>query len=257
MAAALRVGEETVWDPELMAWSFFPRGAFIPMSDATPPVAVPHTLGDTLWRMLQGRRLKEAERTVMIRTLKALNGRAGLEAIAAQSTREAVLPGEAIVRAGEVGNDLFLLLDGHVSVIREGVVVENFGHGQIFGEIGMLDGSPRSASVVAVDRAVVLRIPREAVDAAMQQRLWENAAEHRFANLPFVPVAKGRQRAIWYESGRHTSLDAGEYVVDAPWLFLYYGEFEIDGSTAVAPCLVRGGTIQCAHPVRLALLQEP
>jgi Cyclic nucleotide-binding domain len=232
-------------------------GACIPMSDVAVIDDVRHTFGDTVWRMLQGRKLKDAERKVMIRTLKALNGREGLEAITTQGTREAFLPGEAIVRAGEVGEDLFLMLDGNVHVVRDGVVVDKFRHGEFFGEIGMLDGSPRSANVVAVDRVVVLRIPRSAVDEGMQKRLWDYAAEHRFANLPFLPVLDTRERAIWYSCGRHTSLTAGEYIVEAPWVFLYYGEVEIGGSTAVAPCLVGGGTIRCAGLVRLALLQEP
>ena len=215
------------------------------------------SLGDTVWRMLQGKRLKAAERAVMARTLKVLNGRAGVEEMMATATREVYLPGESILRAGELGAHMFLVLDGEVDVVRDGAIVDRIRHGEIFGEIGLLDGAPRSATVTAVGRVVAVRIPREAVDEGMRERLWSYAAERRFFNLPGLPIAAGRERDLWYQGARHSTLQAGEYQVSAPWLFVYYGEIEVGGDRAVAPAFIPGGTVRCADTVRLALLQDP
>lgn len=76
-------------------------------------------------------------------------------------------PGEAVVRAGEPGDALYLLLSGTVEVRLptehggRGARVDAFSAGMSFGEMGFLDGSPRSADVIAV-RGVACRILRRA-----------------------------------------------------------------------------------------------
>jgi CRP-like cAMP-binding protein len=55
-----------------------------------------------------------------------------------------------IVRRGERGNGLFLILDGSVEVRRSGRRLARLGKGQFFGEMSLLDNLPRSADVVAL-----------------------------------------------------------------------------------------------------------
>jgi CRP-like cAMP-binding protein len=71
--------------------------------------------------------------------------------------------GEVIMRESEPGDDLFLLVEGHVDVLRGAgtpgeVQLNRLGPGAYFGEMAVLDGSPRSATVVAAGpvRALVL-----------------------------------------------------------------------------------------------------
>lgn len=66
--------------------------------------------------------------------------------------------GSAIVRVGEPGDALFVVLDGEVSVQRPGLSGLSLGLGSFFGELAVLDDGPRTASVIAVGEVVCLTI---------------------------------------------------------------------------------------------------
>jgi CRP-like cAMP-binding protein len=66
--------------------------------------------------------------------------------------------GTAIVRAGEPGDALYVVLDGEVSVRRRGLPGVTLGIGSFFGEMALLDGGARSASVVAESPVACLTI---------------------------------------------------------------------------------------------------
>ncbi len=75
------------------------------------------------------------------------------------------LPGSVILAEGEPGNNLFILLNGSAKVTRAGgqgreVVIAFIRAGEFFGELSILDGHPRSASVVALDDSQVYVIER-------------------------------------------------------------------------------------------------
>jgi CRP/FNR family cyclic AMP-dependent transcriptional regulator len=71
----------------------------------------------------------------------------GLEDVG-RLTDEIDLPaGTTLMQQGTTGHDFFLILDGTVSIERDGKVVNRLGEGEFFGEIALLDGRPRSASV--------------------------------------------------------------------------------------------------------------
>lgn len=58
--------------------------------------------------------------------------------------------GVDLVVEGETGDALFVVLDGEVVVTRAGVEIDREGSGAYFGELAVLDGEPRSATVTAV-----------------------------------------------------------------------------------------------------------
>jgi CRP/FNR family cyclic AMP-dependent transcriptional regulator len=66
--------------------------------------------------------------------------------------------GAAIVVAGEPGNTLYVVLDGKVFVQRPELPSISRGIGSFFGEIALLDGGARSATVVASGPVVCLTI---------------------------------------------------------------------------------------------------
>jgi small-conductance mechanosensitive channel/CRP-like cAMP-binding protein len=68
--------------------------------------------------------------------------------------------GEAIVRQGEAGGSMFVVLRGEVDVILEpsGQHVAKIGSGGFFGEMSMLTGDPRTATVRAIGDVQVLEI---------------------------------------------------------------------------------------------------
>jgi small-conductance mechanosensitive channel/CRP-like cAMP-binding protein len=71
--------------------------------------------------------------------------------------------GEAIVRQGDAGSSMFVVLDGSVRVVLEpsGQEVATLDEGGFFGEMSMLTGDPRTASVRAIGDVRVLEIPAD------------------------------------------------------------------------------------------------
>ena len=65
---------------------------------------------------------------------------------------------DTIIRAGEVGNELFVILSGLVEVraAQSGRPIAVFEPGQVFGEIAFISNTTRSADVVALDDTEIL-----------------------------------------------------------------------------------------------------
>jgi hypothetical protein len=61
-------------------------------------------------------------------------------------------PGTTVLRQGERGDSLMLVLDGIVRIERDGERLAEYGPGALLGERAILEGSPRTSSVVAVTR---------------------------------------------------------------------------------------------------------
>jgi putative ABC transport system ATP-binding protein len=57
--------------------------------------------------------------------------------------------GETIIREGEPGEDFFLVSDGQVEVMRADHEVARLGPGDFFGEVALISGEPRNATIVA------------------------------------------------------------------------------------------------------------
>lgn len=72
--------------------------------------------------------------------------------------------GRLIVREGSAGTTFFVIVDGKATVISQsaGRVLTRFGPGDFFGELALLDGGPRSASVIAETAVDALQLPRKA-----------------------------------------------------------------------------------------------
>ena len=69
--------------------------------------------------------------------------------------------GSQIVRAGEPGNGFFLILEGAASILRpSGLPPIPIGVGSYFGEMALIDGGMRSATVVADTNVLCLRLSR-------------------------------------------------------------------------------------------------
>jgi CRP/FNR family transcriptional regulator, cyclic AMP receptor protein len=72
-----------------------------------------------------------------------------LDLIAALGRPVEVAPGDVVMRQGDRSDTCYVVLDGTAGVCVDGVRVRTAEPGESIGEMGMLDGSPRSASVVA------------------------------------------------------------------------------------------------------------
>lgn len=69
-------------------------------------------------------------------------------------------PGAAIVQEGSQGEDLYILMQGHVVVEKAGQRIGELGPGAYFGEMGLVDNAPRSATVRVLDAAECMVITR-------------------------------------------------------------------------------------------------
>ncbi|MGA2138406.1 MAG: cyclic nucleotide-binding domain-containing protein [Verrucomicrobiia bacterium] len=78
----------------------------------------------------------------------------------------------AIVRLNELGNSMYLILDGEVQVSRAAggrdTVLATLESGDFFGEMCLFDEAPRSASVVANRRCLLLRVTKQAFDSMIE-----------------------------------------------------------------------------------------
>ena len=83
--------------------------------------------------------------------------------------------GDIIFEAGEPGDALFVIYEGEVEVVKPGKkeepeqILAEFGPGEIFGEMALIEELPRSATVRAKEDARLLRIPREYFFRLLQQ----------------------------------------------------------------------------------------
>jgi CRP-like cAMP-binding protein len=68
--------------------------------------------------------------------------------------------GAVIVPEGEEGLGFYLLLSGEARVLQGEREINRLGTGEFFGEIALLEGTPRTASVVAAGPVVCLGILR-------------------------------------------------------------------------------------------------
>ncbi len=66
--------------------------------------------------------------------------------------------GDVLVREGDPGDRLFIVLDGSAAVAQGGRRIATLGPGAIIGEISLIDGRPRTATITCIGpvRAVVI-----------------------------------------------------------------------------------------------------
>jgi len=79
--------------------------------------------------------------------------------------------GERLVRAGDVGSEMFLLLSGAAEARTDGAAAKRlaaFRPGALFGEIAFLSALPRSADIVATMDSEVLVLTQDVLQRIMQ-----------------------------------------------------------------------------------------
>ncbi len=104
---------------------------------------------------------------VLLRTIPLFSGVLDpqLEEIARVAAHRKVARGTVIVRAGDMTDSLYILISGSARVMNsdeEGreVILSLLAPGDFFGEMGLIDGSPRSADVVAAEPCELLVISK-------------------------------------------------------------------------------------------------
>ena len=85
-----------------------------------------------------------------------------LDGVAAEMARRTFASGDVICRAGEPGDSLFVIVDGLARVTApDGDVVARLRRSDVIGEMSLVSGEPRSATVVAAVPTTVLELGRD------------------------------------------------------------------------------------------------
>ncbi|HET7685643.1 MAG TPA: cyclic nucleotide-binding domain-containing protein [Candidatus Limnocylindria bacterium] len=77
--------------------------------------------------------------------------------------------GRVLMRQGERGDQMFVIIDGAVDVERDGTVIARRGAGDILGEIALVDGGPRAATVTLASDARLLVVGRREFHSLMDE----------------------------------------------------------------------------------------
>lgn len=105
---------------------------------------------------------KEEDKIVRLREIPILEGcsERQLRSVAKIARVFDVMAGTVLARAGEPGDEFFLIIDGSVQVQVSSEKRVLMHPGEFFGEMSILDGGPRSATVVADTPVRLLVISR-------------------------------------------------------------------------------------------------
>ena len=95
--------------------------------------------------------------------------RRGLERLGQLSDEVDVPAGKVLMRQGESGSDMMVLISGSVAIERDGARVNTLGAGDFFGEIALVDGGPRTATVTTDEPSRLLVITRHDFRAMMEE----------------------------------------------------------------------------------------
>ena len=78
-------------------------------------------------------------------------------------------PGQALFQAGEMGNEMFVVIEGVVDIVVSGTVVETATSGALIGEMALIEEAPRAATVTAKTQSRLARIDEHRFHSLIQQ----------------------------------------------------------------------------------------
>lgn len=97
------------------------------------------------------------------------------QALVANSARVRLPPGHALMTEGDFGTSMFVIETGAVSVTASDArgisrPVAKLGGGDIVGEMSLMTGARRNATVIALTAVDVLEIPKPALESVLARR---------------------------------------------------------------------------------------
>lgn len=156
--------------------------------------------------------------------------------------------GQDLFRQGDPGDSLYIIVRGTAEVVlesaagggTEGDVLDTLGYGEVVGEMALLTGEPRNASIRAATLLQCVRISQSALEDVMRHpdtrdAIWTAFTARRFDNylrsLQRYTHLTSEDRRHWIASGTPTVLDPGETFeaeAETAHVFLVVGEAEVD-----------------------------
>ena len=96
--------------------------------------------------------------------------------------------GDVILNEGEESTDAYIILDGQVDVIKNNKVIATLQENSLFGEIGLVDQRPRTATCVAKTRCTLGTVTREHFTTLLKNR--------PKAVIPILKLVAERMRSL-------------------------------------------------------------
>ncbi len=120
--------------------------------------------------------------------------------------------GETLLKEQDPGNGMFVIVEGRVRIEIRGITMDEVGPGSLIGEMAVLTGYPRSASVVATSMVTVVWIESSTLKSIMKKStelengLWEFTSKRFAMNL----LGKKEPYSQWEQNIFVQWLAAGE-----------------------------------------------
>ncbi len=176
---------------------------------------------------------------------------ADLDSLAELMSKQSYAADEIILKQGEQGDRMFVVLEGSATVFLEadGTVLEQLAPGDIAGEMSLLTDSQRNATVRAETDVKIGIITREKfLSLIAQEPTLYNAVWHSFAARTFNLYMRDRpewaqldqtERLEWIKGGQLLSSIADEERIptDNEFLFVITGAVVKDDQRTKAPAL--------------------
>lgn len=168
---------------------------------------------------------------------------------------KSIRAGQPIVTEGEPGGSMFAVAQGTVSVWRQDHRVAVMHEGDFFGEMALLSGAPRMATVKAESDVVVLEFPRASMAPVIAKHpgvkkvLEQFYRQRLLANLmranPILQLLTEAQRTALSAAFQPCSFEAGEAVLEegaagVAVFLLLRGHCSVSQGKAVYPDLAEG-----------------
>jgi CRP-like cAMP-binding protein len=107
-------------------------------------------------------RHRRSDKVELLRRIPLFSGlgRRHLYAIAQYADGVQLREGAVLAKQGRQGLEAMIIVDGTARVERDGKVIAELGPGDVVGELAVIDGKPRSATVVAETAMSLLVVHR-------------------------------------------------------------------------------------------------
>jgi CRP/FNR family cyclic AMP-dependent transcriptional regulator len=134
--------------------------------------------------------MKNAEKIGFLRNVPLFEGMTAQELMyVAGIVREITYPpGTTVILEEDIGDYMFIVVEGEVMVHRRNVQLAKLGTKEFFGEMSILDREPRSASVTTLTECVMLRID--------ESEFWQLLIAHNTLAVSMVRVLARRLREM-------------------------------------------------------------
>jgi hypothetical protein len=115
--------------------------------------------------------LTPVERAMLLRSVPLFEGMTArqLMNVAEVVEQEIHPPNTIVAREGEHSDCMYIIVDGHVEIMKGDRLLKNLGPNEFFGEIAVFEGSTRTADVTTRDEPVsLLRVGRDDLLSLME-----------------------------------------------------------------------------------------